>query len=80
MNHYHVQYFAVLREQAGTGEQSVSSAAGTPAALYEQLRAAHGFTLAADQLRAVVNEEFVDWQAPLQDGDRVVFIPPVAGG
>jgi len=31
-------------------------------------------------LRVAVNEEFSDWQRPLEDGDRVVFIPPVAGG
>ena len=28
----------------------------------------------------VVNEEFAEWDTPIGDGDRVVFIPPVAGG
>ena len=27
-----------------------------------------------------VNADFVDWSRPLESGDRVVFIPPVAGG
>jgi molybdopterin converting factor small subunit len=31
-------------------------------------------------LRVAVNEEFVDWSRPLESGDRIVFIPPVAGG
>jgi molybdopterin converting factor small subunit len=31
-------------------------------------------------LRVAVNDEFCEWSAPLQPGDRVVFIPPVAGG
>ena len=28
----------------------------------------------------VINDEFCDWSRPLGSGDRVVFIPPVAGG
>jgi molybdopterin synthase sulfur carrier subunit len=31
-------------------------------------------------LRVAVNDEFGDWSQELADGDRVVFIPPVAGG
>ena len=29
---------------------------------------------------ALVNDEFAAWDHPLRTGDRVVFIPPVAGG
>lgn len=76
----HIQYFALLREQAGVAEQSLHSEAATPAQLYDQLREEHGFSLSRVQLRAVVNEEFVTWEQALNDGDRVVFIPPVAGG
>ena len=76
----HIQYFALLREQAGVNEQQLHSEALTPAQLYDQLRMEHGFSLSRTQLRAVVNEEFVNWEQALNDGDRVVFIPPVAGG
>ena len=76
----HIQYFALLREQAGVNEQQLQSEALTPAQLYDQLRMEHGFSLSRTQLRAVVNEEFVNWEQALNDGDRVVFIPPVAGG
>ncbi len=75
-----VQYFAILREQRGLAQEKLSTAATTPAALYEELRARHGFTLPADRVRAAVNDEFVSATATLRDGDRVVFIPPVAGG
>ena len=75
-----VQYFAILREQRGLAQENLATAAGTPAALYEELRARHGFTLPGDRIRAAVNDAFVDAAAPLRDGDRVVFIPPVAGG
>jgi molybdopterin converting factor subunit 1 len=75
-----LQYFAVLREQAGCSEEQLETAAATPAELYEQVRARHGFTLPQSMLRVAVNEEFRDWSWRLQANDRVVFIPPVAGG
>ena len=75
-----VQYFAILREQRGLAEEKLSTAATTPAALYDELRTRHGFTLPADRVRAAVNEEFVGATSALKDGDAVVFIPPVAGG
>jgi sulfur-carrier protein len=75
-----VQYFAILREQRGVAEEKLATTAATPAALYAELRARHGFTLPADRVRAAVNDEFVAATAALRDGDRVVFIPPMAGG
>ena len=75
-----VQYFALLREQRGQSEESLATAATTPAALYEELRGRHGFTLPGDRVRAAVNDAFVANDATLRAGDRVVFIPPVAGG
>ncbi len=80
MSRIHVQYYAVLREQAGRSEETVETAAATPAALYDELRARHPFHLARAQLRVAVDGEFAAWDAPLADGARVVFIPPVAGG
>lgn len=75
-----VQYFALLREQAGRAGESLATSARTPADLYAELRSRHGFSLPADMLRVAVNDEFGEWTQPLADGDRVVFIPPVAGG
>jgi molybdopterin converting factor subunit 1 len=78
--HIHLQYFAVLREQAGRSDETLETEATDPAQLYEQVRSAHGFTLPRAMLRVAVNDEFRDWNAALASGDRVVFIPPVAGG
>ena len=75
-----LQYFAVLREQAGCSEESLDTFATTPAELYEEVQARHGFTLPLSMLRVAVNEEFRDWSSPLAANDHVVFIPPVAGG
>ena len=76
----HIEYSAILREQRGLAAETLTTAAATPAALYNELRARHGFTLPAEFVRAAVNGEFVAADAPLHEGDAVVFIPPVAGG
>lgn len=76
----YVHYYALLREERGAQEESVNTAAATAEALYEELRARHGFSLPQDMLRVVVNAEFREWSAPVAQGDTVVFVPPVAGG
>ena len=76
----HVQYFAILREQRGVSQEKLATNAASAGALYEELRSRHHFTLPADRVRAAVNDTFVDATSPLREGDRVVFIPPVAGG
>ena len=75
-----LKYYALLREQAGCGEEELDTSAAEPAALYEELARRHGFSLSRSQLKVAVNAEFSDWSRPLADGDEVVFIPPVAGG
>jgi molybdopterin-guanine dinucleotide biosynthesis protein A len=75
-----VQYFALLREQAGRRDEAVVTRAATPRELFGELAARHGFTLGTEHLKVAVNTEFADWSRPLSAGDTVVFIPPVAGG
>ena len=78
--HVTVQYYALLREQAGRREEALVTAARTPRELYSELAARYPFSLAPEVLRVAINAEFGEWSTPLEDGDAVVFIPPVAGG
>lgn len=75
-----VQYYAVLREQAGRREESLVTVARTARELYRELAQRYPFSLDPAVLRVAINGEFGDWAAPLAEGDSVVFIPPVAGG
>jgi molybdenum cofactor guanylyltransferase len=75
-----IQYFALMREQAGRSDETLETSAATPADLFEELTARYGFTLSREQLKVAVNSEFSDWSRRLIPGDAVVFIPPVAGG
>jgi len=75
-------YFAVMRDIAGTSAAEVDLPAGTRAVeVWESLRAKHR-ELAAYRLPPMiaVNEEYVEPDQMLRDGDELAFIPPVAGG
>ncbi len=75
-----IQYYALLREQAGKSTEAIDTLAATPAELYRELGTRHPFTLPHEQLKVAVNGEFSGWSHGLRSGDVVVFIPPVAGG
>ncbi len=75
-----LRYFALLREQRGLESETRQTGAATARALYRELAAAHGFTLAEDRVGVAINDAFASWDRPLAAGDTVVFIPPVAGG
>lgn len=76
-----VRYFALLRELAGKTEETVAIEHGEPAArMYMRLAERYGFPLALSDVRVAVNDDFTGSDHPLRGGDKVVFIPPVAGG
>ena len=75
-----IKYFAALREQAGCSEDGFETASTTPLALYRELSAIRGLTLDADTLKVAVNNSYASMEQPLEEGDAVVFIPPLAGG
>ena len=74
-----VDYFAMLRERAGRERETLETRASTPQELYRELAMQRDLP-AQTGLKVAVNDEFRTWDCRLADGDRVVFIPPVAGG
>lgn len=75
-----VEYYALLRDERGCWRDIVVTSADTARQLYEELRSRFRFSLSWHQLAVAVNEEFQQWDTVLEAGDKVVFIPPVAGG
>ena len=76
----HVRFFAVLREQAGCSALTLDTAAPDAATLYAELQTKYSLTFPVALLRVSINERYAVMTTPLAAGDRVVFIPPVAGG
>ena len=75
-----IEYYAILREQPGLSSETVQTTADTAKDLYVELTDQHQFSMTLDTLKVVVNEEFREWDHALNEGDTVVFTPPVAGG
>lgn len=74
-----IEYFAILREHVGRDSEEMQTSARTVADLFAELDQRYGFP-EIGRLKVAVNDEFGDWDTALNDGDSVVFIPPVAGG
>jgi len=75
----HLKYFAILRDHAGKGSEDIESDSQTASDLYNELRQLYQFP-ETGAMKVAVNDEFKGWDYELDDGDLVVFIPPVAGG
>lgn len=77
---YHVTYFGLLAERRGLQEESITSAAATPAELYAELDSRHSLGLQTEHFRAAVNDAFAPWTQLLNDQDHIAFLPPMSGG
>jgi molybdopterin converting factor subunit 1 len=75
-----VQYFAIFREQSGLSSEEIETETRTAAELFRELSARHGFSLRTEHIKVSINLEIVNIETPIENGDSVVFIPPVAGG
>lgn len=73
-------YYAMMRERSGCASESIQTEATTPQELYEQVVSVHGFSAERSHVKVAINDAFATWETPLQDGDRIAFIPPVSGG
>jgi molybdopterin converting factor subunit 1 len=77
-----VRLFASLREAAGAAEVELElPPAASPEDAWRALVARHP-ALAARRgsLSAAVNRRYAAFDARLEDGDELVFVPPVSGG
>ncbi len=76
----HLQYFSFLGDLGGKGSESLDSSAQNAIALYKEIQEKYKFNRETKSLRVAINDEFSEWDTPLNNGDTIVFIPPVAGG
>ena len=75
-----LQYFSLLRDEAGTDTESRDTDSNSAQELYQEMRQLYNFSSDGKKYRVAINDEFVPWETSINDGDKVVFIPPVAGG
>lgn len=75
-----ISYFAALREERGLSEEVIVSEAKTARTLFFELKKMHSFQLSELEVRVAINSKIASWDTPLNEGDSILFIPPVAGG
>jgi molybdopterin synthase sulfur carrier subunit len=80
-----VLYFARLREEVGTGEESLALPAGvrTVGALTARLRTRGprwDEALSRRPVLVAVNQTLSASEGALADGDEIAYFPPVTGG
>jgi MoaD family protein len=80
MKNITVRYFAVFREHAGVGEESLELDAATALDVFEATRSRHGSREPNGHCKVAINDQMADWSSPVSDGDTVLLFPPVAGG
>jgi sulfur-carrier protein len=76
----HVLYYSILKDVSNLSDEKLLTTANTASDLYDELTQKYQFSITKDMLRVAVNEEFQEWSVTLNDGDVIVFIPPVSGG
>jgi molybdopterin converting factor subunit 1 len=74
------RYFALFREQTGCDSESVNWDGGTAAELFQMMAGKHPSLQTEAAALVAINDEMVGWQTVLEEGDEVLFFPPVAGG
>jgi molybdopterin converting factor small subunit len=75
-----VRYFAMFREQAGLGEETLTLDATSAADVFVATRDRHGSDEPSGHCKVAINDIMADWDSPVADGDTVLLFPPVAGG
>ena len=75
-----VRYFAMFRERAGVGEETLTLDVETAADVFEQTKSRHGSSEPSGHCKVAINDEMADWTSPVEEGDTVLLFPPVAGG
>ena len=75
-----VRYFAMFREHAGCGEETLKLDVDTALDVFEQTQFRHGSAEPSGHCKVAINDEMAEWTAVVNDGDTVLLFPPVAGG
>jgi molybdopterin synthase sulfur carrier subunit len=78
----HIRYFAALREAVGytTDDLDLPATATVATARAALAERYPGVAMLLPRCVAAVNRAYVTADAPLAEGDELVFVPPLGGG
>ena len=75
-----VHFFAIFRENTGVASHQLHTSAKTAKALFAEMTRLFPDLQAEAAALVAINDLMVSWDQSLNEGDEVLFFPPVAGG
>ena len=75
-----IRYFALVGARRGTQTEPYETEVATARQLLHEIQANGRFPLTTNIVKAAINDEFVEWDHPIQDGDQITLLPPFSGG
>ena len=75
-----IRYFALVGARRGTQTEPYETEAGTARQLLHEIQAGSQIPLTTNIVKAAINDQFVDWDTPIHEGDQVTLLPPFSGG
>jgi molybdopterin synthase sulfur carrier subunit len=75
-----VCYFALMGSRRGIQNEQYETEAETARQLLHEIQAGGTILLTTNIVKAAINDEFVDWDAPIQEGDKITLLSPFSGG
>lgn len=75
-----LEYYGAIRESRGLSQESITTCADCIDDLFSELSGRNLIPFPKSILSVAVNDDFCSFGTELKDGDRVVFMTPVAGG
>ena len=74
-----LQFYSLI-PRPGIQKMPWETDAETVRGLLHEIQENPAVRLTTNISKASVNNEFVEWDVPFSDGDRVTFLPPFSGG
>ena len=75
-----IRYFALVGARRGTQTEPYETEAETARQLLHEIQKNGRLPLTTNIVKAAINDEFVEWDAPIRAGDQVTLLPPFSGG
>ena len=75
-----VRFYSLVGARRGTQTEPYETEAGTARQLLHEIQASGHFPLTTNLVKAAINDEFVEWDNPICDGDQITLLPPFSGG
>ena len=75
-----IYYYARLSEITNCRKEIINTLFLTPKEIYNDLLHKYIFPFNINEINIAINNKISTWDSILNDGDEIIFIPPVSGG